>query len=205
MTRLQQAKTSHFAAIAAAIAFSAAGTAFAAAQERTVPDTYLAVTTNMTPADIELKADILHWADDSERAAVIAALQSEDPSAALRELPSMGAIWRSNSSIGNSIKYAHRAEMPDGSQIVTLVTDKRIAYSTFRPWTANTPSAAEPLDYSVVELNLGGAGEGRGTLSLNAAVRIDPEANLISLDRGDLEPLLTNVRLAPKPYWATAP
>ena len=184
------------------IGFSISGIAPAAAQERVVPDTYLAVTTNMTPADVEIKADILRWSTETEREAVIEALQGDDPSAALGELPSLGAIWRSNSAVGNSIKYAHRTETADGGEIVTLVTDRRIGYSHFRPWEADIPGTDASLDYSVVTMTIGARNEGHGTLSLAAEVVVDPESNLVSLSQGDGASLLTNVRMAPKPYWA---
>ena len=58
-------------AILAAGALLAAGVA---AEERPVPDTFTAVTTNMQPADVELKADILAWSTAEQRQQVIAAL-----------------------------------------------------------------------------------------------------------------------------------
>ena len=190
------------AAVCATLAFSTFASLAAGADERVVPDTYLAVTTNMKPADVELKIDILHWSNEDQRHAVIAALQTEDPSGALRELPSMGAIWRSNSSVGNAVKYAHKTAAADGGEIVTLVTDRPIGYSNFQPWQADAPATNKSLDYSVVELVVGGTDAGHGTLSLAAEIAIDADMNLVSLDRGDKAPLLTDVRLAPKPYWA---
>ncbi len=83
------------------------------------------------------------------------------------------------------------------------MTDRRIGYSHFRPWEADAPATDASLEYSVVDMTVGGANAGHGTLSLSAEVDIDLETNSISLDRGDSEPLLTNVRMAPKPYWAS--
>ena len=176
----------------------------AVAQERVVPDTYLAVTTNMSPAGVELKADVLRWSTEDEREAAIAALQSEEPSAALRALPSMGVIWRSNSAVGNAIKYAHRSEAADGGERITLITDRKLGYSTFNPWRADAPATDESLDYSVMEMTVGETG-GHGTLSLSAEVIVDTDSMLVSLDRGDSAWLLTDVRMAPKPYWAREP
>ena len=173
------------------------------AQDRVVPDTYLATTVNMTPTDVELKADILRWSTDEERAAVVAVLDSEeDPAAALRSLPSMGVVWRSNSAVGHSVKYAHRVQSDDGKTHVTLLTDRAIGSTSFEPWTADDPAADAPLDYSVIELTIGDGSAGIGTMSLAAAISIDADTNTISLDSGDSSPILTNVTLAPKPYWA---
>lgn len=174
----------------------------ASAQDRIVPDTYLAVTANMQPADVELKADVIRWSSPEEREAVITALQGEDPAAGLRDLPTMGVVWRSNSAIGSSIKYAHRTETPAGSERITLVTDRAIGATSFNPWVANNPVTDAALDYSVIELTVEQTDDGQGTMSLSAEVDIDSESNLVSLNAGDGEPLLTNVRLAPQPYWA---
>ena len=62
------------------------------AQERPVPDTYTAVTANMSPDGVELKADVIRWSSSEERAAVIAALTAEEPAMALRELPTAGVV-----------------------------------------------------------------------------------------------------------------
>lgn len=171
------------------------------AQERPVPDTYTAVTTNMTPAGVELRADVLRWSSDEERAAAIAAMGAEDAGAALTALPSAGIVWRSGSPVGHAIKYAHRREGADGSEIVTLVTDRAIGSSSFTPWVAATP-AGTALDYSVVELTVPAAGRGEGTMSLAAEVRIDSSASTVSLDRGTRTGVLSDVVKQPKPYWA---
>ena len=94
--------------------------------------------------------------------------------------------------------------MPGGGERVTLVTEKRIGYTNFSPWTADDPADDVLADYTVVELVLDGADSGQGTMSLAADVGIDGGSGRVSLDSGGREPLLTAVRLAPKPYWATA-
>jgi len=176
---------------------------YATAQEPPVPDTYKAVTTNMTPSGVELKADILRWSDEAERRAVIEALAAEDASAALARLPSVGVVWRSGSAVGNSIKYAHRSERADGGERVVLVTDKRLGATSFNPWTAGDSTSASPPDYSVIEFHRPDEGAGEGTLSLAANVEIDAEAATVMLATDPAAGmLLTEVRLEPKPYWA---
>lgn len=171
------------------------------AQERQVPDTYTAVTTNMTPADVTLKADVLEWSDESARTAVIDALAAEDPSAALTELPTVGVVWREGSAVGHALKYAHRTMTSDGAERVVLVTDKPVGATSFNQWSAGD-AAAEELGYSVIELIPGGDGGGTGTMSLAAEVVIDAETNTLSLARAEGDPaLLSEVKLEPKPYW----
>jgi hypothetical protein len=198
-------ETARVATIAIALILGIAALAApASAQDQPVPDTFLALTTNMTPADAELKADVIRWSTDEERAAVIAALQSDDdPAAALKELPTVGVVWRSGSAVGHSIKYAHRGEAANGGERITLVTDRPIGFTSFRPWEADAPATDAALDYSVVEMTIDGGDAGRGTMSLSAPVVIDADAGLVSLAPVEAPPLLMNVREAPKPYWAS--
>lgn len=172
----------------------------AAAQERKVPDTFTAVTTNMSPAEVELKADVLEWSDEAGRAAVIAALTGdEDPVEALEALPTLGVVWRSGSAVGHAIKYAHRAAAADGGETITLVTDRRVGSTSFNPWVADDTAIETPPAYSVVTLD---TGAGTGSMSLAAAVVIDADAGFVSLAPGAGAPVLTSVAEAPKPYWA---
>lgn len=195
---MQQSKQCTLTVVAAAAVIGSV-LASAAAQERQVPDTYKAVTVNMTPPDVELKADVLRWSSDEDRAAVVAALGQDDPAAALRDLPTLGVVWRSGSAVGHSIKYAYRTESADGDETLTFVTDKAIGASSFSPWAANAPATDTELGYSVIEMTT----NGEGTMSLAAPVVIDNAANLISLDT-DTQAILTNVRKEPLPYWARA-
>jgi hypothetical protein len=195
---IQQSKRWALTAVAAAAVIGSVP-APAAAQDRQVPDTYKAVTVNMSPADVELKADVLRWSSDEERAAVVAALGQEDPAAALRELPTLGVVWRSGSAVGHSIKYAYRTESADGSETLTFVTDKAIGATSFSPWAADTPATdAADLGYSVIEMTT----NGEGTMSLAAPVVIDEAASFVSLDSGAAAAILTSVRKEPPPYWA---
>jgi hypothetical protein len=183
--------------LAAAAGFGS-GPAVIEAQERTVPDTYTATTVNMSPADVELKADVLRWSSEAERATVIAALGEENPASVLRELPTLGVVWRSGSAVGHSIKYAHRETSADGKETITLVTDKAIGATSFTPWTAGDSGTGDALDYSVIEMTTNGG----GTMSLAAEIRIDSESNTVSLDAGAAAPVLAGVRKEPPPYWA---
>jgi hypothetical protein len=197
-----KSRTHRMTCAVAAFVGAVALTTLAGAEDRPVPDTYLAVTQHMTPADVELKADVLRWSSEDERKAVIAALQSEeDPAAALSALPTVGVVWRSGSAVGHSIKYAQRADTADGQRI-TLVTDKTIGATSFVPWKADNPVTDATLDYSVVEMTVGDSDQGQGTMSLSAGVKVDADAATVSLDPGGGAPLLKNVRHAPKPYWA---
>jgi hypothetical protein len=175
----------------------------ALAQTRTVPDTYTAVTTNMTPSGVTLKADILHWSDQAGREAVVEALGADDPSAALTALPTVGVVWRSGSAVGSAIKYAYRAMAPDGAEQVVLVTDKPVGSTSFNAWKAES-GPAEPRDYSVIQLSRPMSGKGSGSMSLAADVVVDAVAAFVSL-QPNAPKVLADVALEPKPYWAHDP
>ena len=194
---IQQSKHWALTFVAAAAVFGSAP-ALCLAQERPVPDTYKAVTVNMSPADVELKADVLHWSDEAGREAVIDALGQEDPGKALRELPTLGVVWRSGSAVGHSIKYAARKMTADGAEMLTFVTDRAVGATSFSPWTADDPATDTQLGYSVIQMTT----NGEGTMSLAAPVVIDAATHMVSLDTSNGTAILTNVRKEPKPYWA---
>jgi|SRR5690606_5299238 len=187
--------------VLAAAALAAAGLVSAQDQGRDV-ERFTATTVSMTPAGIELRIDVREWSDEAGRSAVVDALSAEDVASALRELPTLGYVWRSDSGVGYSVKYAHRVATPEGERI-TFVTDKRLGAYDFKQWMADGMSAGSELDYSVIALDLGDDGSGEGTLSLAAEVKLDRESSLVVLEAAEDAPrLLTNAQLEPTPYWA---
>jgi hypothetical protein len=110
----------------------------ALAQSRPVPDTFTAATSNMSPAGVTLKIDVLEWSDDDARAAAVAVL-TDDSDASLTSLPTVGYVWPSDSAVGYSLKYAHRAPGAEGGERITVVTDRRLGAYDFGGWTAGQP------------------------------------------------------------------
>ncbi|HET8697829.1 MAG TPA: hypothetical protein VFO94_10110 [Gammaproteobacteria bacterium] len=166
-----------------------------------VPDRFTAKTTGMTPEGVTLKIDVLRWSDDDRRAAVVAALTKSDPIIELSKLPTLGYVWAEGMPIGMSVKYAYRTPTPNGERI-TLVTDHRLGWTSFKPWTVKPPLEDKDFAYGVVELYLDRDGRGTGTFSLAADVKIDEAGALVSLADGAPQ-LLTDARAVPKPYYVT--
>ena len=165
------------------------------------PDKFTAVTTAMTPRDVELRINVREWSDEAGRAAVVAALADEATAQeTLQSLPTVGHLWQSGSAVGYAVKYAHRTPTPQGER-VTFVTDRRLGSYEFKPWQAEQSAAERELPYSVVELYLNNSAAGAGTLSLVADVEVD-EASTVVLLETDAPRVLTNAKLEPKPYWA---
>jgi hypothetical protein len=166
-------------------------------------DRFVASTTAMSPSDVELRFDLLRWSDDAGRAAVVAALGEADPTAVLAKLPTLGYVWLSSSPVGFSVKYAHRTPAADGGERITFVTDQRLDAREFRKWAPTPPLAAKDTGYGVIELYLDAKGNGTGTFSLAADVKVDEASSSVSLEDGAPR-LLANAKVQPKPYWERA-
>jgi hypothetical protein len=187
--------------MAVVLAVSSAVPRISAAQSQRILERFTATTTAMTPSGIVLRFDVLAWSDDEARAAAISRLTDEASEQSLAELPTLGYIWQSDSPVGYSIKYAHRAKSGD-EDVLTFVTDKPLGSYGLKPWKAEGESTeAASMEYSVVVLRLDNDSKGRGTISLGADVDFDRNANTLSL-ADEAPPLLTGVRREPTPYWA---
>ncbi len=154
---------------------------------------YSATTTNIDPNGIPLRFDVLRWSDDNAARAAVRALESEDVSAALEALPTVGYIWPQGSPVGYSIKYARRADT-DSGQRLTFVTNKLLGSYDFGGWTVHGNAATDALSYSVIELDLSDSGDGIGMASLATPVAVDSAAGTLGLDRAaDSTELFVNV------------
>lgn len=159
-----------------------------------VADTFTATTANMTPAGVNLRMQVIQWQEAAARAEVVATLAAgADASTPLAKLPTVGYVWPNGSPVGYSVKYAHHAPEPNGNERVTLVTEKRLGSYDFKGWSVATAAAGSDKPYSVIELELNGAGTGAGTLSLGAEVLLDEAAGTVAL-KTDGPGLLTNVK-----------
>lgn len=177
----------------------ASGSALQAAQ----PDKFTATTVNMTPAGTALRIDVIDWPDDAARTSIVSVLAGgPDDSGTVSELPTVGYVWPSGSSVGYALKYAHRAMTADGGERITVVTDRPIGAYSFEPWQANGGETSDAQTYSVIELSFDSEGNGRGTMSLAAEVSFDQDLHTVFLDRdASRQDVLTDVRREPKPYW----
>lgn len=165
---------------------------------RVVPDTFTAKTTAMTPKDVSIKIDIREWSSPEARADAVLALTADDAPKGLGALPTAGFVWYEGSSVGYSVKYAHR----DGGR-VTFVTDRPVGAFGLKPWTADGGGTDTERKYSVIELVLDGQNAGTGTLSIAADVDLDTAGNTVTLTpKQGVSPVLTSAKQEPKPYWA---
>jgi hypothetical protein len=175
--------------------------------KRTVPDEYTGTTANLTEgAGTRVSIQILRWLSDSDRQAVVSAVNAaagegpDDLSKAIAALPTVGYIWCSGP-LGYALKYAHRVIAPDGDERVVVMTDRPLGSWEHPAWKITGP-VADTRPFTVVELHLNKKGKGDGKTSLTSAVAVDEQAKTIGVaDYVRASTLLTDVERQPKPYW----
>jgi hypothetical protein len=159
-----------------------------------VADTFTATTVNMTPAGLNLRMQVIQWQDAPARTEVVATLAAgADASTPLAKLPTVGYVWPTASPVGYSVKYANHSREANGSERVTLVTDKRLGSYDFKGWSVPGAAVSSDAPYTVIELELNSSGTGTGALSLAGEVLLDEAAGTVALKPG-APSLLTNVK-----------
>jgi hypothetical protein len=171
----------------------------AQAPAQTKVETFRATTVNLTPGSGEdLEINVVKWASDSEREALLSVLKDKGETAvgpALEKAPAAGYIWASGP-VGYTVRYAQKVRLPDGGERVILVTDRPLGSWSREPWKPSAGVAAPAYPFTLVELRLNRQGQGEGKMSLAAKVTADAEA--ISLENYAAAPVLIDkVRRVP--------
>ena len=111
----------------------------------------------------------------------------------MREAPTIGYLWSSEAA-GYALRYAGRVALPDGSDRIILITDRRLgqANGLWRALNQGAPTQQEqaPYDFSVVELRVSAKGTGEGKLSLGEKVAPDGAAGIVTLTNYDSVPVV---------------
>lgn len=134
---------------------------------------------------------INRWSTAAEREALAKTLREKGPEAlleALRNTRSVGTI-RTPDSLAYNLRYAHQEPGKDGGRRIVIGTDRPISFWEYR-------SGARSLEYpfTVIQMEIGSDGQGRGTLSY--ATRVIPAGrDTIILENFATSPvMLTEVR-----------
>lgn len=176
-----------------------AGTSSGAfAQGQAKFEAFTARTVNMSVgAGQDLKIDVFRWSTDEERNALLSTLKDKADNAladAVQKAPSIGSIW-TNESLGYSIRYAYRDALPNGSERVILLTDRRFGSWSGQVWKPVSGSGAVDYPFSLVELRLNRTGTGEGKMSLTTRIVADASGKTLVLDGYEAAPiLLRNVK-----------
>ena len=98
--------------------------------------------------------------------------------AALNRVPTVGYLW-TNDITGYSIKYAWHSPLPDGTERIVLVSDRRLgAYAN--AW--KTPAPETDYAFTLIELRAGPKGLIEGKTSLANKIAVDGEAKTVALE-----------------------
>lgn len=128
---------------------------------------------------------ILRWSSDAERMHLVNTLLQKGSDAlleALQESQAVGTI-RTPDSLAYDLRYAHQRPDEDGGRQVVLATDRPVSF-----WEARNQPRISTYPFTVIQMRLGGDGEGRGTLSY--AAKITVEDNVIELENFGTAPVM---------------
>jgi hypothetical protein len=153
--------------------------------------TAAAINTNRGAAgNIDIQVD--RWSSDAERDKLINALTTKGADKlldVLQDLPVKGN-FRAPGQLGWDIRFARHDATDDGGERVVLATDRPIGFLE----AANQPRSIN-YPFTIIEMQLNRAGEGKGTMSLATKVILDKKKNRITLENFELQPvLLTQVK-----------
>jgi len=98
--------------------------------------------------------------------------------AALNRVPTVGYLW-TNEITGYSIKYAWHAPLPDGTERIVLVADRRLGAYT-NAWKAQGPDT--DYTFTLVELRAGPKGLIEGKTSQTNTIVVDSAAKTVAID-----------------------
>ena len=134
-----------------------------------------------------IQIGVTRWSSDAERDRLMSVLVEKGPEKlldAVQDLPSAGYI-RTPDSLGYDLRYARRTVSDDGTEQITLVTDRFISY-----WEATNQPNSIHYPFTVIDLRIGPNGEGEGKASVATRITADPRHQTIVLENYSAQPVL---------------
>jgi hypothetical protein len=133
------------------------------------------------------------WSTEAEQTSLVRTLQEKGPRAmlaALQDMRSVGRI-RTPDSLGYDLRYAQQTPGEDGGRRIVIATDRPIGF-----WEAWHRPRSIDYPFTVIQMNIGPDGRGKGTLSI--ATKIRAYGNIIELEDFATSPvMLTDIRAVP--------
>jgi hypothetical protein len=132
---------------------------------------------------------VTRWSSEAERGLLTRALMKgpDELLDTLQDQKSVGTI-RTPDSLGYDLRYAHQEPGEDGGRRIVIATDRPISF-----WEARNQPRTIDYPFTVIQMNIGRDGEGKGTMSY--ATKIIPRGNTIELENYASSPvMLTEVR-----------
>jgi hypothetical protein len=134
------------------------------------------------------------WSTDAERARLVDTLVKRGSKALLETLQDnrpVGTI-RTPDSLAYDLRYAHQTPGEDGGRRIVIATDRPIGF-----WETWNHERTTDYPFTVIQMQLGPDGRGKGTLSYAAKIRA--HGNVIELENFSIAPMmLTNIEARPK-------
>jgi hypothetical protein len=152
------------------------------------PERFTAAAINMNRgAAGTIEIVVNRWSTDGERDRLMSVMMEKGPDKLLDALQGMPRIgyFRTPNSIGWDLHFARKMPGADGGERVVLVTDRRIEF-----WEAANQPRSIDYPFTVIELRLNADGEGEGKMSLATKIIADKEANIVTLENFDLQPVM---------------
>ncbi len=137
---------------------------------------------------------ITRWSSEAERSRLVGTLVEKGPTEllkALKDARSVGTI-RTPDSLGYDLRYAHQERGEDGGRRIVIATDRPISF-----WEARNQPRTVDYPFTVIQMQIGADGKGRGTMSY--AAKIVPRKDVFELENFGTAPIvLTEITARPK-------
>ena len=128
---------------------------------------------------------ITRWSTEMERGRLIETLLKKGPDQLLDELQGMRSVGtiRTPDSLAYDLRYAHQRPGADGGRQIVLATDRPIGF-----WEAVHQPRTIQYPFTVVQMQIGSDGKGKGTLSY--ATKIIAHDEVVELENFATQPVM---------------
>lgn len=144
-------------------------------------------------ADI-VQIDVTRWSTAAERDELLTVLKKQGARKMLNVLQGQRPVGtiKTPDSLAYDLRFAEQSALPDGGRRIVLATDRPISF-----WEAvNRPRTIE-YPFTVIQMEIGKEGKGKGTLSY--ATKIIPAGKAIVLENFNTQPvMLTQITSEPR-------
>jgi hypothetical protein len=136
---------------------------------------------------------VTRWSTEAERTLLVDTLLKKGGRALLDELSdqrSVGTI-KTPDSLGYDLRYAHQTPTAEGGRQIVIATDRPISF-----WELANNARTVEYPFTVVQMQIGPDGAGKGTISY--AARIRAYGKVIELENFSTAPImLTKIQAKP--------
>jgi hypothetical protein len=163
------------------------------AEDKIKPEQFSAtaiVNNNLASGAGQLLIRITRWSSSEEREMLVSTLLENGPDALLKSLQKTKAVGsiRTPDSLAYDLHYSRETMLAAGGRRIVLATDRPIGF-----WEAANQPRTIDYPFTVIQMEIGADGKGRGTLSY--ATKIKAYGDTIELENFASAPaMLTNIR-----------